>query len=163
MKNQGAILLAVVAALSSGCASIVNGQNQSVSVDTRYQGNQVSGANCQLSNNKGTWYVTSPGTTTVQRSYEDIAVKCEKEGTPSGMVTAKSSTKAMAFGNILFGGIIGAGIDVANGAAFDYPNMITVHLGDVITLTAPPAKEPQEPSANVLVPGPLSEVKLETR
>jgi hypothetical protein len=35
----------------------------------------------------------------------------------------------MAFGNILFGGFIGAGVDVATGAAYDYPNLLTVDLG----------------------------------
>jgi len=147
MKNQGVILASVLSVLATGCASIVNGQNQSVSVDTRYQGNQVAGAGCQLSNNKGTWYVTSPGSTTVQRSYEDLAVKCEKEGTPVGIVSAKSSTKAMAFGNIIFGGIIGAGVDIASGAAYDYPNLITVQLGDVIELLPPPQPKSGEAEA----------------
>lgn len=34
----------------------------------------------------------------------------------------------MAAGNILFGGLIGVGIDVATGAAFDYPTLITVPM-----------------------------------
>lgn len=65
---------------SSGCASIVNGQNQSLSIDTKKNGVAVAGANCKLSNNKGVWYVTTPGTTTVHRSYEELAAHCEKEG-----------------------------------------------------------------------------------
>jgi hypothetical protein len=46
----------------------------------------------------------------------------------------------MAFGNILFGGIIGVGVDTATGAAYDYPTLITVQLGSTITIT-PPAKD----------------------
>lgn len=40
----------------------------------------------------------------------------------------EQSTKAMAAGNIIFGGIIGAGVDVATGAAYDYPAVITNSL-----------------------------------
>jgi hypothetical protein len=34
--------------------------------------------------------------------------------------------KSIAFGNILFGGVIGAGVDMASGAAYDYPTVISV-------------------------------------
>ena len=70
----------------------------------------------------------------VQRSYESMMVRCEKEGISPGVATVKSSTKPMAFGNIIFGGIIGAGVDVATGAAYDYPQMFSVEMGDVITI-----------------------------
>jgi phosphoketolase len=52
-----------------------------------------------------------------------------------------SSTKGMAFGNILFGGPIGAGVDMASGAAYDYPNLITVMMGTTATVGTP-AQEP---------------------
>lgn len=39
-----------------------------------------------------------------------------------------SKTKGMAFGNIVFGGVIGAGVDMADGAAYDYPNEINMNL-----------------------------------
>lgn len=134
------LLLAALAAMSlSGCASIVSGTNQSVSVDVRSQTAAVQGANCKLSNNKGTWFVTAPGSTVVNRSFEDLSVRCEKELHEPGMVTAKSSTKGMAFGNILFGGFIGAGVDMSTGAAYDYPNLITVVMGKSSTLPETPA------------------------
>jgi hypothetical protein len=122
-------LLAAAAQLS-GCASIVNGTNQPVSVETHTSaGKQLAGASCKLSNNKGTWFVTTPGSTTVHRSFEDLSVLCEKDNVPSGMAMVKSSTKPMAFGNIIFGGVIGAGIDVGTGAAYDYPSLIQVRMG----------------------------------
>jgi hypothetical protein len=34
----------------------------------------------------------------------------------------------MAYGNILLGGVIGAGVDVVNGAAYDYPSEVSVPL-----------------------------------
>lgn len=116
-------------ALSTGCASITTGQNQSLSVETRADGKPVAGASCKLENDKGTWYATSPGTAVVRRSYDDLSVRCEKSGHEPGVTAAKSSTKAMAFGNILFGGIIGAAVDAGSGAAYDYPSIIAVELG----------------------------------
>ena len=73
----------------------------------------------------------------VNRAYDDLIVKCEKTGLAPGVVTVKSSTKAMAFGNIIFGGIIGAGVDVGTGAAYDYPSLITVMLGENLVIQPP--------------------------
>ncbi len=139
MKSTGTYGVLAIAILTSGCASIVNGTNQSLSVEARNKGEQVAGANCKLINDKGTWFINAPGSTTVHRSFEELSVRCEKEGMAPGLVSVKSSTKGMAFGNILFGGIIGAGVDVANGAAYDYPALITVEMGETVTL-APPAQ-----------------------
>jgi hypothetical protein len=128
------------AALTTGCASIVGGTNQSISVETRStSGEMVAGANCKLENPKGTWYVTTPGSVTIHRAYDDLSIYCTKAGEQPGIASAKSSTKGMAFGNILFGGLIGVGVDTATGAAYDYPTLITVQLGS--TTTTPPAKD----------------------
>ena len=140
-------LAALVIVLQLGaCASIVSGTNQSVSVETQATGGEtLAGANCKLTNNKGTWYVTTPGSTVVNRSYEDLAVLCEKESHAPGMVSAKSSTKGMAFGNLLFGGVIGAGVDISTGAAYDYPALIKVRMGrseQVGSPTTSPAPTP---------------------
>jgi len=117
-------------ALSSGCASIVSGQNQSLSVVTKSpQGSDVAGARCSLVNDKGTWYVTTPGSVTVRRSFNELAVDCKADGQDPGVSMVKSSTKAMAFGNALFGGVVGAGVDMATGAAYDYPEVVIVTMG----------------------------------
>ena len=135
-----------------GCASIVNGQNQSVSVETRTDKEQVSGASCKLTNNKGTWFVTSPGSTMIQRSYEDLSVRCERDSLEPGLVSVKSSTKGMVYGNILFGGFIGAGVDMSTGAAYDYPTMITVLMGKGAPTNAPIKSESNTPIASAVQP-----------
>lgn len=117
----------------TGCASIVNGNNQVVSVEARHKGQQVVGATCSLVNPKGTFYVTTPGTVTIHRAYDDLNVKCEKDGMQPGLTNVKSSTKPMAFGNIIFGGVIGAAVDAGSGAAYDYPTLISVIMGEAVT------------------------------
>ena len=132
-KRVGLLTLSAVVLLP-GCASIVDGKNQPISVDTRSKGTAVAGTNCKLTNDKGIWYVTAPGTTTVQRSYEDMQVHCERAGYAPAVASFKSSTKGMAFGNILFGGLIGIGVDMASGSAYDYPSPMTVEMGDLGSL-----------------------------
>lgn len=131
-----------------GCASIVGGVNQSVSVQTRDAEGPVAGATCKLENKEGTWFVTTPGSATVHRAYGDLAVSCDKETYETGIAAAKSSTKALAAGNILFGGVIGAGVDAATGAAFDYPELITVVLS---AAPAPIASPKADPSTSVVI------------
>jgi hypothetical protein len=125
MKFSGWAALLLIASGTQACASIVDGQNQTLSVNTFPK----AGATCKLSNGKGTWYVNkTPGTVTVTRGYDDMITTCELAGYGKGSASAKSSTKAMAAGNIIFGGIIGGGVDMATGAAYDYPSEITVQL-----------------------------------
>jgi len=127
MLKKTLLSIAITASIATlaGCASIVNGTNQSVSVST----GGVSGATCALENNKGKWYVSNtPGSVVVQRSYRDLTVNCMKKGYRPTFKQVASQTKAMAFGNLVFGGVIGAGVDMADGAAYDYPTDISIPL-----------------------------------
>ena len=156
----------VLASLLSGCASITTGQSQPLSVDTRdQQGKQVASVACKLVNDKGTYFINTPGTVTVQRSYGDMHVNCTKEQLESGVATVKSSTKAMAFGNIIFGGVIGAAIDAGSGAAYDYPSLLTVIMGRAVTIEdrQPDNETPGQTlpaQANVAAPAPSSGVSV---
>lgn len=125
MKNLLIIACVLVSGILTGCASIVSGHQQSVSVTT----GPVKGAACSLENNKGKWYVAStPGSVVINRSYHDLNVECQKKGFAKANKTVPSSTKAMAFGNILFGGVVGTGVDVATGAAYNYPQEIQIPI-----------------------------------
>lgn len=136
--------LAILSAMLSlaGCASIVSGTNQVVSVQTTAPNRDAGGATCKLENDKGVYYVTTPGTVMVHRAFGDMNVKCEKAGFAPALATFKSTTKAMMAGNILFGGVIGAGVDAASGAAYDYPALLQITMNDSIndaTATMAPA------------------------
>src|SRR5205085_12537694 len=120
------------------------GQNQPLSVDTPGCG----GATCKLINDKGTWYVNAtPGTVTVLRAYGDMTVTCEKGEYRSNPHQFASSTKAMAFGNILIGGLIGAAVDAGTGSAYDYPMLLTVGLtcSGEPTIVSQPIAPPSKP------------------
>lgn len=136
MKNMKKILLALsliaIFNLLFGCASIVSGVHQSVSVDTGH----VTGAICSLENDKGKWYVNqTPVSVMVHRSSKDLLITCEKKG--YGITTQKftSKTKALVWGNLIFfpfyiiiGPIIGASTDIVDGAAYDYPTNMSLAM-----------------------------------
>lgn len=148
-------IVAVIAASTlTGCASIVNGTTQVVSVETRDASGPVTGASCKMENDKGVFYVTTPGTVSVRRAYADMVVRCEKAGLPVGIASIKSSTKGMVAGNLIFGGVIGAGVDVASGAAYDYPPLMQILMGDTGPATMPvPAGGAPAPAAGPLATG----------
>ncbi|OGT42103.1 MAG: hypothetical protein A3F42_02405 [Gammaproteobacteria bacterium RIFCSPHIGHO2_12_FULL_37_34] len=124
MIKKAIFIIAGVATLTS-CASITTGTKQSVSVHTE----PTRGAICTLENNKGKWFVNgTPGTVTVNRSFNDLQINCEKPGYQPSLKTIGSKTKAIVFGNAIIGGVIGAGIDMADGAAYEYPNDIYIPM-----------------------------------
>ena len=128
LRPLGVTLAAVAALASTGCASIVGGTSQVVSVETNAAGRSAPGARCALSNPKGEYFVTTPGTVTINRAYDDLIVRCTLAGHDPGSTSVKSTTKAMAFGNLIFGGVVGGAVDIASGAAYEYPVMITVEM-----------------------------------
>ncbi len=136
----------IVSIALSGCASIISGSQQSISVVAKTpESADVAGAACSFTNGKGQWFAPAPGSVTVHRAYGALVVHCDH---PEwiGDFEARSTTKGMAFGNLLFGGVIGVGVDVGTGAAYDYPQLITVPMKTRVAATpamaaggAPPA------------------------
>jgi len=114
-----------------GCSTITgSGTTQALSLQTfSTDGNNVEGAKCEMTNDVGTWFVTTPGSTTVQRSNKDLQITCKKEGIDVGTASVVSRTKGNMFGNILLGGGIGAIVDHNNGSAYDYPSLIKIYMG----------------------------------
>ena len=109
---------------ASGCASMTGTANQSVSIQTIEKGGrEVSGAQCEMSNGKGKWFITTPGTSMITRSNDDMQVLCSKKGHEPGRASVVSATKGAMFGNIILGGGIGAIIDHNSGAAYEYPSL----------------------------------------
>ena len=137
-RNSSTVALLGFATLATGCASIVSGTSQVVSVETLGTAGKITGASCKLENEKGVYYVTTPGTVTVRRAYGDMNVKCEKSGLPTGSAAVKSTTKGMLAGNFLFGGPIGAGVDMASGAAYDYPTVFQKNMFDTVEKSLQP-------------------------
>jgi hypothetical protein len=115
----GKLVIALLAALSlGGCATIVRGTTQTIAVNTP----GVPGATCTLSSSSvGSMTLTTPANVSVAKGQDSIAVRCEKECYQAGTAIIPSNIEGMTAGNLLFGGVIGIGVDAATGAMNKYP------------------------------------------
>jgi hypothetical protein len=121
MKKLGFLLLAALTL--AACATIVKGTTQVVAVNTP----GVPQATCTLTSPAiGSRIVVTPGTTTLEKSKENIAVRCTKECYLDGAGIIASNFQAMTAGNIIVGGVIGLGVDAASGAMNEYAPEVQV-------------------------------------
>jgi hypothetical protein len=130
--NLRCLCLVIVSLASlqlSGCASITGGTQQSISVETKKDASAVPGAECEIINGKGKWFISTPGSAQIQRSNDPLLITCNKSGFDTGRASVESIVRAGMAGNFIFGGLIGAAIDHASGAGYDYPNLVQVFMG----------------------------------
>ena len=97
----GVLLLSFVL---GACATIVEGSDQTVTVIT-----EPTGAICTLNRDGEAISVANPtpGTVSIDKSKDNISIICEKDGYFNGAASLSSDFKAMTFGNIIFGGVVG--------------------------------------------------------
>ncbi|MEZ0209441.1 MAG: hypothetical protein ACAH08_00705, partial [Methylophilus sp.] len=79
---------------------------------------------------RGEWSTKTPGSLVVHRSGQNLEVRCHKEHFATGFATLVSRANGGMWGNILFGGGIGAIVDHNKGTAYSYPDWVKVILGD---------------------------------
>ena len=76
----------------------------------------------------------------VHKTKTDLQIDCTKQGYATGHVVAVAHFGGMTAGNIIAGGLIGAGIDAASGANYYYDTPIVVPMGAPVAVTqSPPA------------------------
>ena len=114
----------------TGCASVIGEKMQPLALQTVLDGKEIAGLGCTLSNDAGSWTLTSPASVMVHKSTGDLAVDCKKDSYVGNATVVSKSNKAV-WGNLLLGGGIGYIVDRNTGAGFDYPPNITVTLRQV--------------------------------
>ena len=135
------ILAIATLSLLTGCASVSGERMQPITVKTIHENIEIAGVGCTLTNDAGSWFVTSPGSVTVHKSTGDLAVDCKKDAF-AGNQTLVSKSNGAVWGNILIGGGIGYIVDRNTGAGFDYPATTTImlrKLGETTPAAAVPA------------------------
>lgn len=125
-------------ALLSACATLVNGTSQTVTVSTT-----PPGASCTLDRmgtRIGAVSVT-PGSVRIDKSKNDLAVTCTKDGFQTATVAHAPSFGGATFGNIIAGGVIGVVVDAASGANYSYPDDIRVEMAASAPISPPMAQQ----------------------
>lgn len=118
-------LAALACTALTACASIMEGQTDKVNVSAE----GAPGAVCDLKNGRGEARIGVPSAVEVKKSKTDLEVKCaEPQSGAHGSAVVASAIEPWVIGNILFGGLIGLGIDFGTGSAWQYPADIRVAM-----------------------------------
>jgi len=120
------ILLALgVSLFIAGCATIVEGQAQIIRVET-----DPAGALCVITRNGRvvSRIPSTPGTISLFKEKGNLNLRCTKTGFLPAEFEQEAEFSSTVFGNILFGGLIGAAIDVGGGATHKYPGLLLVTM-----------------------------------
>ena len=138
------ILPAVLSLTFVGCASVTNDSTHPMKVETKTEAGQVvSGAECKLSNDYGATSLKSGDTVQVRRSSKDLDILCKHPENPDATARAISRANAGMFGNIIFGGGIGAIIDHNKGTAYTYPTWVQLVFGKTLVFDRTAEKDGQ--------------------
>jgi|TARA_B110000967_G_scaffold55549_2_gene56961 uncharacterized protein YceK len=122
------IILLPAFILLSGCASVMEGSDQTVNVNTTGC-EQLGPMRCNVTNSEGSSVLTAPASVAVEKARGPMTISCEsRDGSATGLKRIESSYESMNVGNILVGGIIGIGVDAATGAMWKYPSSVNVEM-----------------------------------
>lgn len=132
---QKVVVVGLLSVLLQACASITSEKTQLVRVDALdEQGEMVADAKCELKNDKGAYQIDSGKHAAINKSGENLNISCKSEQrTDEASGAAILRAGAGMFGNILFGGGIGAIIDHNRGTAYNYPEWVQVVFGRIVT------------------------------
>ncbi len=108
-----------------GCASIVRGTTQKLSVNTVPQG-----ADCVLRRDGEVIgrAAPTPAEVKISKSRKAIEITCERPGFEPTVAVVDSKFEAMTVGNIIAGGLVGVAIDAGTGAMNKYEPTVTIPL-----------------------------------
>ncbi|HTH41344.1 MAG TPA: hypothetical protein VL968_11185 [Rhodocyclaceae bacterium] len=143
MRVSILVTMLIAGMTSVGCSTITQSENQSLALTATYEGKPVDPV-CQIKNDRGSWDSKAPSNVTVRKSGEDLEVTCKKEGMPDGLLKAISRAAGSMWGNIVFGGGIGAIIDHNKGTGYDYPDQLQVKMGESVVVDKKPSNQPTQ-------------------
>ena len=119
-----AAVLAITAFLS-GCATLLDEETQEVNVRFMCAEKHLV-ATCDLKNDKGRWRLSTPGKATVVNDASQLEISCKAPFIPSFTVSVMPMPSMGMLGNLLFGGFVGAAVDVYNKTGLTYPENIDI-------------------------------------
>lgn len=137
MRNLG--MVAFAALTLAACATITKGTSQTVAVDTP----GVPGASCIIQTQNGPQLVTTPGNIVLSKGSAALPIQCTKQCYTPGSSIIPSNTETMTAGNVIFGGVVGLGVDAMSGAMNKYPDIVTVSMQPDPACYQPPQPPPR--------------------
>lgn len=118
-------ILSITALALTGCASVMHGDEQRLSVEARC-GHRAVPAQCTVQNSRGHWQFTAPAHLIIKRDSDALVVSCASPFFGAQTLTVPPSATLALAANALMGGVLGAGLDVMSGAGLRYPHTVVV-------------------------------------
>jgi hypothetical protein len=91
-------------------------------------------------------------TVSLKKGSNPLPISCTKECYVNGQSIIPSNAEAMSAGNVIFGGVIGLGVDAVSGAMNKYPDQVTVAMSPDPACRqqpAPPAPRPRRHTSSL--------------
>lgn len=126
MKKTLSVTVSALCLLMGGCATIVEGTDQVVLFDS-----DPSGAECSIARaGEGLLYpkFITPTSLSISKDKDQLTITCNKEGYEQKLFYTDSNFAGWTMGNLIFGGVIGVGVDAATGALNEYPSHVLIPL-----------------------------------
>ena len=124
MMLHKSIWVLALAVVVSGCASILSGTDQTITITT----NPPEAVCTLFREGFAVGQVTTPGGVVVEKTKHDLTIECTKPGYQTASGVLASEIEGATWGNIILGGPIGWAIDSASGADNEYSEHITITL-----------------------------------
>ena len=128
------ILLVSSLVLLSGCALIAGDTRQPVRVETlTANGQAITGAQCELRNDRERIAARSGETVSVRRSARPLDIVCRHDAQPEARARLLSRSSALMKSNVFFLFGLGAVVDHRSGAGYAYPGWVRLFFGETLT------------------------------
>ena len=139
MYKPALAILAAISVALSGCATVITGTTQPLSVQViDAKNNQlIPNATCMIADGKGNHYPvrTNPGSVTVSKGNGALQINCQSKGYRQAAIGVGQSFNTWSIANILFWpGFI---VDAVTGSIQKYPSHVTVLMvkpGEHVTI-----------------------------
>ena len=124
-RNLGFITF--IAASLSGCASIINSDDQIIFLSTKCKETNYP-SYCTVKTGNNNFSLQTPAKISISRATESLVIICESSISGSFGVVASPFISPAFIANVGVGGLVGATIDVVNNKAWAYPSSIDIEI-----------------------------------
>lgn len=126
----------VLPLLLAACATTGPGDSGGIAIDTTSNNQVISGAQCVVSNNNGSWTVLTPAVVNTGGVNGDLRVVCNRSGfrtsefvfRPTPMTSGSRLGLGLGGGGGRIGGSLGISVPIGTGGGGTYPPRVTVAM-----------------------------------
>ena len=127
MKLKFTLLLILLSI--TGCATIVDGKTQTMTVSTRGDVDKRN-TECEIKNSNGVWVTDNKESLVIRRDNDDLIINCENEKQDGSVVIESSASGGFMAANFFIWDLctISCIVDHNTGALYEYPMHVSIPM-----------------------------------